>query len=236
MIVKQTEYISISESLEMGVTKSLYKDFFYFALKRLQKINIPTTQDLIVAFVLIITGLEQYVKSQIMNEYQSHPDLLTEDSQITNSGIPKFFKDRVRSKYPGQRFSHFNQPYELFTEFSQKNEFKDLVKWLYQIKGKKYFKYHSSLSDYYKIRSLFVHYWEFPLGAQKIDETGKEIKFENEFELTIESFDYDYFIDVLNKIILFFEHMKDKEIIKLIDNTKIIFDKLKAIRKKDLTT
>ena len=226
MVLKETEYVSISEGLEGATTISLYKDFFYFALKGLNNIDNPTNRDLIVAFALIITGLEQYVKSKIMQEYQSHPDLLTEDSQITSSGIPKFFKDRVKSKYPGNKFSHFNQPYELFAEFSKTKKFYGLLNWLYKIKSIKPFKYHSSLCDYYKIRNLFIHYWEFPLGAQKIDENGTEIKFENEFELKIESFTNQFFVDVIGKITLFFIEMKDRELKKLLENLTIIKTKL----------
>ena len=82
------------------------------------------------------------------------------------------------------------------------------------------------MCDYYKIRNLFIHYWEFPLGAQKIDENGTEIKFENEFELKIESFTNQFFVDVIGKITLFFIEMKDRELKKLLENLTIIKTKL----------
>ncbi len=227
MITRETEYISVSENREMGITLILYKEFFYFALRYLNKKENPSKNELIVAFVLIVTGLEQYVKSRIMQEYQSHPDLLTEDTSITNSGLPKKFKERTKSIYPGKSFSHFNQPYEIFAEFSRNNKFKDLLRWLYQLIGLETFAYHSELSDFYELRSLFVHYWEFPLDAQKIDEKGQEIKLENEFEWKIESLNQEYFINVLEKVSLFLSNMNDKDLLKLINNIDNIVRRIK---------
>lgn len=223
--------INIEDSIEHGVTLPLFKNYFEYAIKYLEEIKEPIHQELIISYVLMTTGLEIYIKSLIFDEYRSKPKLLNSDHEFLKNGIIKKFKEFVIEKKPEAKFIHFDQPYELFTEFtvSIKREFKDLLKWVYELKQVKQFQYHSNLCDFYKLRSLFIHYWEFPLNAQRIDETGKIINFENEFEFKIESLNKEYFIDFLDKVVLFFDYMSNNVDDDIKEKMNNLIDKLKAL-------
>ena len=208
--------INLIETFESATTKPLYSIFFKEGMNTFSKISNEDDYLVTVSFVLMMIGLEQYIKSKIMKKYRDHPDLLHNCITEYRGDICFDFSCSVKKKYRDKTFTHFDQPYELYREYSNKLKFNGLVSWLHELYNLPKFPKKQILLNYIDLRNLFVHYWEFPLDAQYTDEEGNKKKLRNAFEDKIESLKKGHLRNVMSTIqefIMYFGENDDKSLI-----------------------
>ena len=209
--------INLIETIESATTKPLYSIFFNEGMNTFSKISNEDDFQVTVSFVLMMIGLEQYIKSKIMTKYRNHPELLHNCITKYRGDICFDFSCSVKKKYRDKTFTHFDQPYELFKEYSNKLKFNGLVNWLHELYNLPEFPKKQLMLNYIDLRNMFVHYWEFPLDAQYTDEEGNKKKLKNVFEDKIELLKKSHLRNIISIILDFIAHLNENDDKKLID-------------------
>lgn len=201
-----------SDSLEIFNTIDMSSVYFEEAIIIFEKIGSNDNNRLRISFVLLITGLELYIKSKIFKKYRNNLALLTDCIQNYIGGTCYDFSCEANKLIieKKQSFSHAQLPLELFKRYSIKLRFEGLIKWLKELYSLDEFTELKILKEFYDLRNLFIHYWEFPLNAQLIGEDGSSIKLTNRFEKRIESLDKKFLSDVFLIITKFINYVDDE--------------------------